>query len=191
MVQDSEENNTINWSSEVRHLLFRYGFGEIWINQGTENEAGFIQAFVQRLRDNYQQDFYAKLNNSSKALLYRNLATCFDTPYYIEIVKSTKYRHAITKLRTCNHRLTSETGRWNRPPIPYHERKCVVCNKLDDEYHFVLECTKYSALRFKYIKRYYYNHPSMEKFLELLSCRKQKVLYNLGIYLYKAFKMEF
>ena len=34
-----------------------------------------------------------------------------------------------------------EAGRWNIPvSTPVNKRKCASCNKLEDEFHFVLEC---------------------------------------------------
>ena len=41
-----------------------------------------------------------------------------------------------------------ESGRWARPnAIPIHDRKCLECNVVEDEYHFVLECNMYTDLR--------------------------------------------
>ena len=44
----------------------------------------------------------------------------------------------IIKLRTSNHYLPVETGRWNN--TERHERKCTLCNEneLGDEYHYIL-----------------------------------------------------
>ena len=51
------------------------------------------------------------------------------------------HRISVSRLRVSSHRLYVETCRWRRPhSVPYHERKCQICNVLDDEYQFVLEC---------------------------------------------------
>ena len=43
----------------------------------------------------------------------------------------------MTKLSTLSHRLEIEVGRWARSNrIPIDERKCITCNKLEDEFHF-------------------------------------------------------
>ena len=48
-----------------------------------------------------------------------------------------KFRNALSRLRISSHRLEVETGRWNKPQrIEYVERKCRLCNKLEDEFHF-------------------------------------------------------
>jgi REP element-mobilizing transposase RayT len=62
-----------------------------------------------------------------------------------------------------------ETGRYTG--IVRNERKCILCNLnvLEDEFHFVLQCTKYNDLRKKYIKKYYWSTPSTFKLVQLLS----------------------
>jgi hypothetical protein len=46
-----------------------------------------------------------------------------------------------------------------------------MCNNYDieDEYHFILECSKYVEIRRKYIKPYYCINPSAFKLTQLLS----------------------
>ena len=84
-----------------------------------------------------------------------------------------------------SHRLAIELGRWVRPTrIPIDERKCSLCQVLEDEYHFVLECNVYAELRYKYIPKYYWKRPSMYKFVELLNTTNMKILRNLSIYIY-------
>ena len=69
-----------------------------------------------------------------------------------------------------------------------NERICTMCNKksIEDEYHFILECDRYSDIRCKYIKKYYYRNPSTFKLIQLLSVRNVKELNNIGKYLYIA-----
>jgi len=59
-----------------------------------------------------------------------------------------KFRSALTSLRISAHRLEVETGRWHKPrAIPYPDRKCIACNKLEDEFQFMLECPLYKDIR--------------------------------------------
>ena len=51
-----------------------------------------------------------------------------------------------------SHRLEIEAGRWARPNrISIDQRLCSTCEKLEDDYHFVLECILYKDLRKRYI----------------------------------------
>ena len=62
-----------------------------------------------------------------------------------------------------SHRLDIEAGRWVRVNrVPVNERKCVLCNVMEDEYHFVLECQRYIETRKKCIlkKRRFFCVPS-------------------------------
>ena len=54
--------------------------------------------------------------------------------------KNIKFRIAISKLRTSSHALAIERGRYTNPKTPVHERLCHSCEKIEDEYHFVMEC---------------------------------------------------
>ena len=81
---------------------------------------------------------------------------------HFESVKLSSDMYSLIKFRTSSHRLGIETGRWHKPqPIPLLNRICEVCNQLDDEYHFVLECSRHTVLRRKYITNYFYRKPSM------------------------------
>lgn len=55
----------------------------------------------------------------------------------------------MTKLRLSAHPLLIENGRYHRPPIPAEERLCQYCNfgEIEDEKHFVLNCSLYSDPR--------------------------------------------
>ena len=59
-------------------------------------------------------------------------------------------RKYFTKLRICSHDLQIETGRYNKPQkTPVEKRICPYCNmqNIEDEFHFVMECTNYKELR--------------------------------------------
>ena len=70
--------------------------------------------------------------------------------------------------------------------IPYIERKCHLCNVLEDEYHFVLECTLYAEIRRIYIDKIYYLRPNVVKFVELLTSHNPNVNRKLAMYVFKA-----
>ena len=55
-----------------------------------------------------------------------------------------------------SHRLEIESDRRTRPiSISVDNRKCQVCTTIEDEHHFVLECSMFIALRKKYISRFF------------------------------------
>ena len=88
------------------------------------------------------------------------------------------------------HPLLIETGRYTG--ITRAERICGHCDSRDieDEYHFVLICSKYGALRNTYIPRYFIRNPSVHKFIELLNSSNTRTLNNLAIFTIKALKLR-
>ena len=170
MLQDLERfPNKVNWASLLCDLLRSLGFYEVWLHQGVGNQSAFVSLFKQRVTDNFIQNWHSRLENSSRANFYKNIAV-FQFQPYLENINVMKFSHAFSKLRVSSHRLAIETGRWVRPiPIPVGERKCFTCQTLEDEYHFVLECPIYSQIRQQYIARYYWTRPSMLKFIELIN----------------------
>ena len=62
-------NHTIvNWVSKVRNLLFSYGFGEAWYNQGVGDVNLFLVLFKQRAIDLYLHDWFLNLENKQRAI---------------------------------------------------------------------------------------------------------------------------
>ena len=142
-------------------MLLNVCFGEVWLNQEVGNEKLFLTAFKQRIGDTYLQTWNQNINNNRKSILYKEIP-----PYvYLRHIKIIKHRIALTHFRTRNDRLFVETGSWGSQTVPYEERHCAHCNSRDieDEYHFLLICTRYSELRNKYILKYYRCRPSVYK----------------------------
>ena len=84
----------------------------------------------------------------------------------------------LVKYRTSNHRLPVETGRWRQ--IPLHERKCLRCNnELGDEFHYLFVCPQFKEIRTKYLKPYYYRHPSMFKAQQLFQNKNIAIIRNM------------
>ena len=78
----------------------------------------------------------------------------FNSQSYLIIINVKKFRVALSRLRNLAHRLEIEAGRWARPVrVEFKNRKCLACNKLQDEYHFAFECQMYKNLRNKYIDK--------------------------------------
>ena len=104
----------------------------------------------------------------------------------IDFVKERKYRIALTKFRISAHDLAIEHGRFTN--LPREQRICNHCNSLqiESEYHFLLICTKYADKRSKYIKRYYYTWPTIQKFTNLMSEHSKATVRNIAKYVYYA-----
>ena len=181
--------NKTNWAKLVKNLLESLGFADAWLYQSVGNTDLFLLEVRQRLNDNFIQNWNARLANSSRATFYRSISdNYFEFQNYLNCVNIPKYRYALTRLKVSSHRLEVEAGRWQKPiRKPFHDRKCVFCDKLEDEYHFIAECTLYKDLRKTYINSYFWKRPSMLKITQLFKSDNVKQLKNLGVYIYKAF----
>jgi hypothetical protein len=189
--QDIIENpNRINWCSLLKDLLCTLGFYEVWLFQTVGDSELFLYNVKQRLKDQFLQNWSGRLNNSSRALFYKYILNHRFQPY-LDLVNVKKFRVCLSRLRVSSHRLFIESGRWTRPvSTPVNERKCTFCDKLEDEYHFVLECVLYNDLRRQFVPVYYYRRPNMQKFVELITTECKRVIRNLSTYVEKAFTLR-
>ena len=141
--------NKPNWAYYVKHLLESLGFNNVWLNQGVGNINRFMLIFRERLTDTFIQNWNERIHTSTRARSY-SLFCDFSYKAYLEVLKIEKYRMAMSRIQLSSHRLMIETDRWHCPhSIPYEERKCIVCDTIDDEFHFILECSRYAGIRKK------------------------------------------
>ena len=172
--------NKVGLVKLLHKLLGELGFMEAWLQQNVENVQGFLSVVKKRLKDTFVRNWNSKLNYSSRGLFYRNLNN-FEFKSYLDIVTTEKFRYSLTRLRLSSHRLEVETGRWAKPNvIPFENRLCSTCQRLQDEFHFIFECSRYHDLRISLIPKYYRIRPSMFKlimcFLQIL--RKCEEIYH-------------
>ena len=66
-------------------------------------------------------------------------------------VLSRRRRSLLAQLRTGVLPIAIETGRWRS--VPVEERLCVLCtdHKVEDEFHFLFECSAYHAERVDFL----------------------------------------
>ena len=191
MLDDIASNpNVKNWASMVKNTLSNLGFYHVWASQGIGNVTKFLTIFKQRLRDNFIQNWEGKLHASSRVDFYKEIALSgFQT--YLDKLSIRKFRIALTRLREPSHRLQIEAGRWSKPhSTPRNERLCIFCNKLEDEFHLLFECTLYNQLRQELINPFYTRRCSMHKAVMLMQSSNTKILKNLSVYVYKCFQIR-
>lgn len=186
-------NGTKNWAYLVKNLLNEYGFSDVWNCPQRFEVKTFIPIFKQRVVDCFKQKWFADIAvNNVLNTLYAYVKTSFGMENYLNLLSCKSSRICLTKLRISAHKLRIESARYGRNRLERQERICQVCdiNEIEDEFHFVLKCKAYKVLRTKYIKRYYYVHTSMFKFLELLQSNNKGVLINLSKYISSANKIR-
>ena len=180
----------VNWASLVRNELNNLGFNDVWQAQGVGHVNRFLVILKTRLKDNFMQNWNARINDSSRASFYQTFSE-FQFQPYLNMVNIKKFRTALSKLRISSHRLEIEAGRWNKPnKTPRENRKCKYCNMLEDEFHFLFECSNYNNLRTKYFKPYYRVNSNMLKTVQLLKSGNEIDIKRLATYVFKAFELR-
>ena len=139
----------------------------VWLNQGVGDISAFINIFKTRCLETFKLNWQLELAESSKARFYRSFKLTFFHSHYLENVIAPMHRIALTRLIVSSHKLHVESGRWTTPITPIGERKCPYCpDKVEDEYHLLVESIFYQDLRARFIPRLYWNRPSMHKAIQ-------------------------
>ena len=174
------------WAQQVKQLLCSNGFGYIWFQQFVHDKISFLNEFKLRLCDIEKQKCIQKFKLHSKLRLFSIYKKDISLSYHYTNIINLKHRRLLTKLRLGILELEIEKGRWEN--IDRDKRTCKICNNniIEDEYHFILQCAYYSDLRSKYIPRFIYLYPSINKLCLLFS--NTKCINNLGKYVYFAFE---
>ena len=93
---------------------------------------------------------------------------------------------ALCKYRTSNHKLEIEKLRYVFPRIPRIHRKCRQCNlnETGNEYHHIMICPNFNALRNRFIPREFLARISFISFLNLMCSRNPQTMANLAKFIY-------
>ena len=128
------------------------------------------------------------MSESDKLITYRSFKFNLATEKYLTVVTDYKFRKSLTKFRCSNHSLRIESDRKNN--IDYENRICKLCTngKVENEFHFLLECPFYENLRNKYLHQY--RNGNQNTFTMLLSSTNDVVINKLACYVHFAFKMR-
>ena len=78
---------------------------------------------------------------------YNKFKSSFVKEPYLYMLKNHKYRVAVAQLRTSSHTLAIKRGRYARPKVQICDRTCNVCGILEDEIHFLIDCSLYKRER--------------------------------------------
>ena len=157
-------------------------FRDVWFNQEVIDQTGFLRVIKQRLFDIFKPSWSARLVESPRARFYRQVVVDQHMFHRLLDIIPCKYRIALNRLIVSSHRLTVETGRWERPVVQYESRLCHVCHKL------LLECDRYAELGSRLIPIYHWFRASMCKCIHLLSSNNRKNVRLLSKYVYLAFR---
>ena len=183
-IENGRSNNKSNWVFHIKQILEECGMFYLWQNQ--YSMLINYDMVKQRILDIYYQTWYSEIHNSRRLETYCTFKHTFTFEPYLDFITEPKFRIALTRFRTSSHDLAIEKGRYTN--VNRQDRLCTNCSSglLENEYHFVCTCTKLTELRSKYIKRYYYTWPTLQKFGNLLSGNSKPMIRDLSKFIYFA-----
>ena len=185
---DQTKNKKFSLYNISKHLMTLTDINLTTYNLNNRSDRDTLyKLFVSKFDTLVEEEWYSLLNSDTgptgqrnKLRLYAKLKTCFKQEKYLEIIKNPIIRSNLTKLRISAHNLAIEKGRYQKPfgngasnSDHYKSRVCKYCNenKVENEYHFTLECTKYEEQRKCFIESLpieFRNKSSHELFLLLM-----------------------
>ena len=145
--------STSTWYLNLVKLLESCGINNV--PEESENIKAVVKTMHMSLKCEYITKWKSAVEESRKCgTLYKHIKTIFEFEYYLNNLPH-NLRIAIARIRTSNHRLPIETGRYGQNRVPREERVCTKCDsgQVGDEYHFILVCSSpiLKALREKSI----------------------------------------
>jgi hypothetical protein len=185
MLKKLDECGKNTWVTHIKNLLFKYGFGIVYISQDIGNIDLFIINFKQRITDCCYQEWCESLNNSSKLSSYCSFKSLLEPEKYLFCITVRKFKIALSKFRCSNHKLEIEAGRINQ--IDIMDRICKYCelngySYVENEYHFICKCPQYDELRKKYL--HHTEFFNSDTFIKLFSTTNVNVINNLSQFIF-------
>ena len=100
MLYQLDEQGCTTWASYVKLVLTKYGFHDLWAQQGVANRVVFQREFMNRVTQVYMEEWEYDVNQSSKLSLFRSIASpSIERESYLYNVKIRKYRAGLARLR--------------------------------------------------------------------------------------------
>ena len=167
----NSENLSSKWASSIKNIFTEIGRPDIWLFQQNVQSKSLSSLTKRILVEQFKQEWRSNCTKSVKAFTYFCYKHNFEMEKYYFTVPRKVYL-PLFKLRTSNHKLPVETGRWTRPKTARHQRICPLCISRDigDEYHYICKCPYFAAERATYVKPYYIKRPSMYEYHYICKC---------------------
>ena len=136
-----------------------------------------------------------ELTTQTKPILrtYSLFKNDFFKEHHLESITDFRYRTEFTKLRCCSHALEIERRRYQNPKVPKDLRLCLECQVVENEEHFVTNCSineaerrlLYSKISCKVAR--FYTLSDFDKFLDLLTNNDPQILTWFGKFVHQSF----
>ena len=192
-----------SWFNNLSCLLKRAGteINEV-AGQNVKILVANIKLFLQR---KFFDGWKAELNcdarrgdHGNKLRTYRSFKTFFRKEDYLNTCRNKLHRQYLSRLRISAHNLQIERDRYLNNRIPPELRHCKVCNthECEDEFHFVMKCSKYSSLRNQLFTEttllfpFFQEFCDQDKFIWLFANLDTRVIDLFAAFVYASFNLR-
>lgn len=136
------------WLNKIKDILISVGRNDLWLNQ--QASINLHKHVKQILIDQFKQKWFSELDHSNKSRFYKSIKDTHGLEMYFKTLRP----HQIVtlfRIRTANHNLPIERGRWEG--INISDRQCTLCdyNEIGSERHYIFSCPYFSDARNKYL----------------------------------------
>ena len=109
-----------------------------------------IKHYIDIIKQKYIAYWQHTIHHSKKLQFYSLFKHDYKISSYLDLIRNSANRKDLVKIRISNHKLMIETGRYNQ--TSRNDRLCPICNSgiIEDEFHFLFHCPKYSIPREKF-----------------------------------------
>ena len=176
-----------NWVTYVKSLLCKCDYGFVWLFGGVGDEKLFLRDFKERLRQNFTQDWFSHLSQSTRFEMYHCFKSVIGREEYLDLIKVNIYRTALARFRLGMSPFNAHRLRYS---LSEANRACPFCpDKVEDEAHVLFDCFVYGNIRNVYINKAQ-NISLQEQVLSVLKCTDESSVVALGKYLFLAVQIR-
>ena len=181
------------WVTKAHELAEQY---EVDISSNIHNLKKYCKITISNC---YKHRWLFEVTNLSQNPILRTYSmfkTEFHFEKYLEAITDCRYRTAMTKLRSSSHTLEIERGRYTKPKTDISERLCPLCNSVEDEIHFLVNCKLYEAERLHFFSklmtkiRNFSELDDVEKFILFMSSEDNQIVTWTGKFIDKSFNIQ-
>ena len=124
-----------------------------------------IRRYTTNMKEKYISFWRHSLEHSRKLEFYKVFKDEYSTSDYLQQLRNFNERRNLVKFKLSNHKLMIELGRYQTDHISRENRLCPLCksNQVENETHFLLDCSKYCLQRRTFLNRINELIPNFER----------------------------
>ena len=192
-MENNDKQEQYKWLSTVKFILELCELDYVWKDPDKIVNSNLITKCFNSLVERYINFWQDRNSNDesccpkrlqpsggNKLRTYKLLKSDYKMELYLYFIRDHEIRRNLAKLRCSNHSLLIESGRYLKLEIA--DRVCKRCNRVEDETHFLIECSLYTFTRQKFYKdnNISVENESKETFITLMKTKDKQLLVNLA-----------